>query len=128
METKRVLYTNSPQLNQQFKFASNYQSTTKYNLLTFFPVCLFMQFKRVANIYFLVTAVLQSIPVVSALNPLTAIVPLVFVLAISMIREGIEDYYRYKSDKEANSSPVLIYRENKFEKLTFKDVMVGDTL
>jgi hypothetical protein len=128
METKRVLYTNSPQLNQQFKFASNYQSTTKYNLLTFFPVCLFMQFKRVANIYFLVTAVLQSIPVVSALNPITAIVPLVFVLAISMIREGIEDYYRYKSDKEANSSPVLIYRENKFEKLTFKDVMVGDTL
>ena len=87
-----------------------------------------MQFKRVANIYFLVTAVLQSIPVVSALNPITAIVPLVFVLAISMIREGIEDYYRYKSDKEANSSPVLIYRENKFEKLTFKDVMVGDTL
>jgi len=33
------------------------------------------------------------------LNPATAISPLVFVVAVSMIREAIEDYIRYKSDK-----------------------------
>jgi magnesium-transporting ATPase (P-type) len=33
------------------------------------------------------------------LNPTTAILPLVFVIAVSMLREGIEDYMRYRSDK-----------------------------
>lgn len=53
--------------------------------------------------YFLIIAILQSIPEISPLTPVTAIIPLVFVLGISMIREGLEDYFRYKSDKETNS-------------------------
>ena len=44
-------------------------------------------------------AILQSIPAISPLNPLTAIFPLMFVLFISMAREGYEDFQRYKSDK-----------------------------
>ena len=44
-------------------------------------------------------AVIQSIPIISPLNPDTAIAPLVLVVAVSMIREGIEDYIRYVSDK-----------------------------
>ena len=44
-------------------------------------------------------AVIQSIPIISPLNPATAIAPLVLVVAVSMIREGIEDYIRYVSDK-----------------------------
>ena len=44
-------------------------------------------------------AVVQSISIISPLNPATAIAPLVFVVAVSMIREGIEDFIRYKSDK-----------------------------
>ena len=43
-------------------------------------------------------AILQSIPVLSPLPPITAIAPLVMVLAISMIREAFEDWGRYKSD------------------------------
>jgi hypothetical protein len=59
---------------------------------------LLVQFKRLANIYFLLIAVLQSISVISPLSPATAWVPLIVVLAISMLREGYEDYQRYKSD------------------------------
>ncbi len=45
--------------------------------------------------------ILQTIKETSLTNqlPLTA-VPLSFVLIISMLREGIEDYGRYKSDLE----------------------------
>jgi hypothetical protein len=43
--------------------------------------------------------VVQSISIISPLNPVTAIAPLVFVVAVSMIREAIEDYIRYRSDK-----------------------------
>lgn len=44
-------------------------------------------------------AVVQSISIISPLNPATAIAPLAFVIAVSMIREAIEDYIRYRSDK-----------------------------
>ena len=48
---------------------------------------------------FLLMAILQSIKIISPLNPTTAILPLVFVITVSMIREGIEDYMRYTADK-----------------------------
>ncbi len=34
------------------KYPTNFISTTKYNLVTFFPMSLYYQFIRVANIYF----------------------------------------------------------------------------
>jgi hypothetical protein len=39
--------------------SNNEISTSKYTLLTFLPVNLFLQFCRVANLYFLITAALQ---------------------------------------------------------------------
>jgi hypothetical protein len=50
---------------------------------------LLLQFYRLANIYFLIVGVLQTIPAISPLGPLTAWAPLIVVLGISMIREGI---------------------------------------
>jgi|JI10StandDraft_1071094.scaffolds.fasta_scaffold44419_3 hypothetical protein len=47
---------------------------------------LILQFYRLANIYFLLIAILQTIPIISPLSPATAWAPLVVVLAISMIR------------------------------------------
>lgn len=60
---------------------------------------LILQFKRLANIYFLFIATLQTIPIISPLTPVTAWIPLSVVLTISIIREGYEDYQRYKSDQ-----------------------------
>ena len=48
-----------------FKHRSNYISTTKYNVITFLPKSFLIQFARLPNIYFLVTAVIQSIPLIS---------------------------------------------------------------
>ena len=98
-ERKRVIFLNDDARNLKYPYETNYIKTTKYNIFTFLPVALFLQFMRVANVYFLFIAILQSIPAISPLNPYTAIMPLVFVLAVSIIREGIEDYNRYKSDK-----------------------------
>ena len=95
----RTIFLNDNVRNLQYNYISNYIRTTKYTKWTYLPVCLFNQFSRVANIYFLIMAVIQSIPIISPLNPATAIAPLVLVVAVSMIREGIEDYIRYVSDK-----------------------------
>ena len=86
-------------------FPSNYIRTTKFNLLNFFPKSLLFQFRRFANIYFLITAILQCFPSISPLNPFSAISPFVFVITLSLLREAVEDYERYKSDIETNKTP-----------------------
>jgi hypothetical protein len=44
-------------------------------------------------------AILQTIPIISPLTSVTAWIPLSVVMTISILREGYEDYQRYKSDK-----------------------------
>ncbi|KAL0442361.1 UNVERIFIED_CONTAM: putative phospholipid-transporting ATPase 5 [Sesamum latifolium] len=66
----RVVYCNESQLHKSkpHKYPNNYVSTTKYNLITFLPRALFEQFRRVANLYFLLAAVLSVTPL-AAFNP-----------------------------------------------------------
>jgi phospholipid-transporting ATPase len=71
-----------------------------------------MQFQRYANIYFLAIAIIQSIKILSPLNPFSAIAPLIFVLGLSMVREGYEDYYRHESDNEVNATATKISVNN----------------
>ena len=86
--------------SQEFKFKDNKINTRKYNWVTFIPHALILQFARPANIYFLITAILQWIPKISPLSPVTALVPIIFVLSVSLIREAIEDCSRQELDKQ----------------------------
>lgn len=110
---------------EKAKYKSNYISTTKYNVLTFLPFALILQFKRYANIYFLVAAILQSIPLISPLSPASAVAPLVFVLGLSMAREGVEDFKRWRSDEKDNSQLANIYTFM-FEDTKWKDIKRAD--
>ena len=73
-------------------------------------------------------AILNSIPEVSAMNPISAYLPLLFVLSISMLREGLEDYQRYKQDKMTNKQPVKIVKDGGIVECESKDISVGDIL
>ena len=81
---------------------------------------------RLANVYFLVCAIIQCIPAISPLGPATAIVPLVIVLSVSLIREGYEDCKRANLDKEQNSEPAEVYRDNNWEKCKSGDLKMGE--
>jgi magnesium-transporting ATPase (P-type) len=105
----RIVYLNNDIKNTEQHFLSNYIRTTKYTKYSFLPMGLINQFHRFSNVYFLIIAILQSIKAISPLNPATAILPLIFVLAVSMLREGFEDYGRYKSDKGKPISNFSIY-------------------
>jgi hypothetical protein len=102
-DSLRVISINNDAENTRRNFLINYIRTTKYTILSFIPLGLLYQFMRLSNCYFLLVTILQSIPAVSPLNPLTAIFPLLFVLTLSMAREGYEDYNRYEQDKAQNS-------------------------
>ena len=77
-------------------YPTNYVRTTKYTALNFLPSALFNQFRKYANIYFLLSAILQSIKAISPLNPISAISPLLFVISLSIMREGYEDLKKYR--------------------------------
>ena len=57
--------------------------------------------------YFLLLCVICLIPGISPWPPITMIMPVVFVLGVTLIREGIEDYYRYLSDEKSNNQPII---------------------
>lgn len=82
---------------------------------------------RLANVYFLIIAILLSIKVISPLNPLTAWAPLIIVIAISMIREGYEDFQRFRSDKKLNNDKANVFRDGKWNNgMIWGNILVGD--
>ena len=115
-------------LNEHSHFKTNFIRTSKYTLLTFLPKSILIQFNRYANFFFLLTAIVQSIPTVSPLTPFSAIAPFVFVIFLSVVREGYEDFLRHKSDKELNSSPCEIYRNGQFSRFKWRDIRVGEII
>ena len=89
---------------EQCLMANNSVVTSKYNLITFVPRSLFEQFRRIANVYFLVISVLMMLGTYtelfsSPLKPYSTIVPLVLVLMVTMVKDGAEDLKRHRSDK-----------------------------
>ena len=121
-------YINNNKKNKNFKFRNNYISTTKYNIFTFIPKGLLYQFSRLSNVYFLFTAIIQSIPLISPLTSLTAIIPLIFVLGVSLIREAIEDLVRHNYDNLNNNEEVIVFRKNKFIKSESKTLRLGEII
>ncbi|CAA0828517.1 Putative phospholipid-transporting ATPase 8 [Striga hermonthica] len=124
----RVVYCNDPDSSEQLvlRYRSNYVSTTKYTAVNFIPKSLFEQFRRVANIYFLVVACVSFSP----LAPYTAssiLAPLLLVIGTTMAKEGIEDWRRRKQDIEANNRKVKVCsRYQNFHHTRWKNLRVGD--
>ena len=124
--TRRFLNFGDTAGNEAYKYKSNFIKTSKYNILTFFPKSILLQFERYANIYFLFTAIFQSIPQISPLHPFSAIAPFVFVIALAVLREGYEDYLRHVSDKELNANNCTVHRDGRFVTEQWRQLQVGD--
>uniref|UniRef100_A0A8C3XZ95 Phospholipid-transporting ATPase n=1 Tax=Catharus ustulatus TaxID=91951 RepID=A0A8C3XZ95_CATUS len=97
-------------------YMNNKIRTTRYTLLNFLPRNLFEQFHRVANLYFLFLVVLNWVPVVEAFQKEITMLPLIGVLTIIAVKDGLEDYSRYKMDKQINNLVTKVYsrKEKKY--------------
>ena len=121
-------FINDNKKNKEFHLRDNTITTNKYSLITFIPKGLLIQFFRLSNVYFLFTAIIQSMPLISPLTSVTAIVPLIFVLGVSLIREGIEDLSRHNYDNLNNEEEVIVLRDNKFVKSISKTLKYGEII
>ncbi|XP_022739410.1 probable phospholipid-transporting ATPase 8 isoform X6 [Durio zibethinus] len=124
----RVVYCNEPDSQEQvrLKYRGNYVSTTKYTAANFIPKSLFEQFRRVANIYFLVVACVSFSPLAPYSAP-SILVPLIVVIGATMVKEGVEDWRRRLQDVQANNRKVEVYDESSrsFEETKWKNLRVG---
>lgn len=129
-EEARHVHINAP---QHHPYPSNAIATGKYNILTFVPLFLFSQFKRAANVFFLVISILQQVPNVSPTGQWTTLGPLMCILSISALREIAEDYRRQRDDDQTNndiSQKLTVTAEGvvHWVKVRWKDIQVGDIL
>lgn len=113
------------------EYSRNKVRTSKYTIWTFVPKNLSEQFRRVANLYFLGLIVLQSectffclskydsllqlntffffhavFPIFGGTSPYVAMLPLLAILLITAVKDGIEDYRRQQLDDGVNNSAV----------------------
>nr|CAH7766063.1 unnamed protein product [Callosobruchus chinensis] len=83
--------------------------TTKYTLLSFLPRNLLEQFHRVANLYFIFIVLLNWFPAINAFGKEIAMIPVMFVLGVTAVKDLFEDRRRHASDKRINNSTCRIY-------------------
>ncbi|QSL65985.1 hypothetical protein MERGE_003122 [Pneumocystis wakefieldiae] len=107
-------------------YPSNVISNAKYNIFTFIPIFLYEQFKHFLNLYFLLVALSQFIIPLRIGYLSTYIVPLIFVISITMGKELLDDLARRKRDNEANSEPYTTLDNNLTKKS--RDLKVGDII
>lgn len=83
-------------------YLSNAVSNAKYNPITFVPVILYEQFKFFFNLYFLVVALSQAVPVLRIGYLSSYVLPLLFVLTVTMMKEAGDDLARRRRDRDQN--------------------------
>ncbi|XP_044900038.1 phospholipid-transporting ATPase IB-like isoform X6 [Felis catus] len=119
----RTIYLNEPIRNN---FCKNSISTAKYSIWSFLPRYLCLQFSKAANAFFLFITILQQIPDVSPTGKYTTLLPLMIILTVSGIKEIVEDYKRHMADRLVNTKNTIVFRENEWKVIMWKEVKVGD--
>ncbi|KAJ5895992.1 phospholipid-transporting ATPase NEO1 [Penicillium subrubescens] len=117
---------------QTIKYPANVVSNAKYTPWSFLPRTLYNEFSFFFNIYFLLVALSQVIPILRIGYMSSYIAPLAFVVSISLGKEALDDIGRRRRDAEANAEEftvVSLERSNAME-MTKKsrDLKVGDVL
>ncbi|XP_052752323.1 phospholipid-transporting ATPase ID isoform X1 [Galleria mellonella] len=127
-ENERRIKANDREYNAQFRYANNYIKTSKYSIITFLPLNLLEQFQRLANFYFLCLLVLQLIPAISSLTPITTAIPLIGVLALTAVKDAYDDFQRHQNDSQVNHRRAKTLRNGKLVEEKWASVQVGDVI
>uniref|UniRef100_A0AAQ4P165 Phospholipid-transporting ATPase n=1 Tax=Gasterosteus aculeatus aculeatus TaxID=481459 RepID=A0AAQ4P165_GASAC len=107
------------------RFADNRIISSKYTIWNFVPKNLFEQFRRIANFYFLIIFLVQ-VMTHTPTSPVTSGLPLFFVITVTAIKQGYEDWLRHKADNEVNGAPVFVVRSGSLVQTRSKNIRVGD--
>lgn len=132
-ETHQNVHVCDPAANRTSgPFPSNTIRSTKYTPLNFIFKNLFLQFQKVANVYFLLAGVLEVIPQFTITNGTpTYLFPLVFILSVTAFKDLLEDLARRTADRQENDRLVEVYDvaiQQKFMTKKWSEVVTGDII
>lgn len=128
-QNPRLIYIDDPKsTNDKFEFSSNEIRTSKYTLITFLPKNLFIQFHRVAYLYFLAIAALNQLPPLAVFGRTVSLFPLLFVLTVTAVKDGYEDWRRHRSDRKENNREALVFQSGQFEPKKWKKIQAGEVV
>ena len=110
-------------------YPTNCMNNQKYNLFSFLPKVLYNEFKMFFNMFFLVIALSQFIPFLKVGLLVTYIAPLIFVLAVTMLKEAYDDILRLMRDRELNSTKYgVVLPSKKVDTICAQDIKVGSII
>lgn len=110
-------------------FMTNKLNNNKYSVLTLIPVVLFHQFKFFYNLFFLLISLSQFVPVLKVGYLFTYIAPLAFVLLITLIKEAVDDFRRFRRDQDLNNKEYeFLTREGNWQMKRSHSIEVGDII
>lgn len=106
--------------------------TAKFTLLNFLPLALFAQFRRVANLYFLLNGMLMMFAEVtgafnSPYTSYTTLGPLMFLITISLINDALTDIQRHRADMRMDATAVDVVSRGGGQ-LRLANIRSGDVL
>uniref|UniRef100_A0A3P8YVM2 Phospholipid-transporting ATPase n=1 Tax=Esox lucius TaxID=8010 RepID=A0A3P8YVM2_ESOLU len=107
------------------RYPDNRIVSSKYTLWNFIPKNLFEQFRRIANFYFLLIFLVQLI-IDTPTSPVTSGLPLFFVITVTAIKQGYEDWLRHKADCSINECPVDVIQQGAVVRTESHKLRVGD--
>ena len=61
--------------------------------------------------YFLIIAILSVIPSISTIDPVSAFIPVIFVIFFALLFDWYDDLKRYKNDNKTNNCLVNVIRD-----------------
>uniref|UniRef100_A0A8C2MCK7 Phospholipid-transporting ATPase n=1 Tax=Cricetulus griseus TaxID=10029 RepID=A0A8C2MCK7_CRIGR len=123
----RTVWLGHPEKRDQ-RYPRNVINNQKYNFFTFLPGVLFSQFRYFFNFYFLLLACSQFVPEMRLGALYTYWVPLGFVLAVTIVREAVEEIRCYMRDKEVNSQVYSRLTSRGTVKVKSSNIQVGDLI
>uniref|UniRef100_A0A4W3IPW7 Phospholipid-transporting ATPase n=1 Tax=Callorhinchus milii TaxID=7868 RepID=A0A4W3IPW7_CALMI len=109
------------------RYPDNRIVSSKYTFWNFIPKNLFEQFRRIANFYFLIIFLVQLI-IDTPTSPITSGLPLFFVITVTAIKQGYEDWLRHKADNAVNKCPVHVIQHGKIVRKQSRKLRVGDVV
>lgn len=107
---------------------SNKINNRKYTYLNFIPKVLYDQFKYFFNLFFLLLCISQFIPIFKVGLLFSYIAPLLFVLILTLIKEGYDDYKRLTRDKEQNEELYNVWTGSGFSERKAEELREGSII
>lgn len=104
---------------------------TKYSILSFIFVFMLikMQFQNSSSIFFFFIMVVQLCsPEYQVTSVYSSVVPWLVIFVITVTREALDNYFRYRRDMEINKSVYKIFKNKKFLTVESQEIKVGDII